>query len=84
MTNSAMMAATLGTWVGLNVRDFCVEGGGAARRHDDTYHCAHFVAHVLGLLQRGTTHVLLGVPMIASQCSNFRRVALPDPFWILG
>lgn len=77
MTISAVTAAKLSTWVGLNVRDFCVEGGGAARRHDDTYHCAHYVAHVLGLLQHGTTHVLLSVPAIASRCANFRRITVP-------
>lgn len=78
MTVSAVMAARLSTWVGLNVRDFCEEGGGAARRSDNSYHCAHFVAHVLSLLERGTTHVLLGVPAIAIRCTNFRRITVPS------
>lgn len=84
-------AVTLDTWVGANVRDFCHEDGGAFRRHNDTNHCAHFVAHVLGLLSPPTDADLRGrrrdhgaspelptvaVNLIAFRCQNFREIVI--------
>lgn len=68
-------ALTLNTWIGKNVRDFCREGGSPHRVDDGTYHCAHFVAHVLGLLGPSLL-VPMGVPDIARRCRNFRRLNL--------
>lgn len=71
-----LSVAVLDTWVGRNVRDFCIEGGPALRRADSTYHCAHFVAHVLGLLRQGSTLVPMGVPEIARRCAHFRQISI--------